>query len=120
MVFRCGRIWPLLAGARAGVRPHRLCEVAALGRRPFATGALLGEVGRCAPRRYDFLVAARTLAVGALCAPDGRCAQRHDAVAAILRNGRARARYGSEAAKESGLCFRRVEGGIEKCAAAYA
>src|ERR1019366_10387621 len=45
MVFRCGRIWPLLAGARAGVRPHCLCEVAALGRRPFATGALLGEVG---------------------------------------------------------------------------
>src|SRR5450756_1934001 len=113
MVFRCGRIWPLLAGARAGVRPHCLCEVATLGRRPFATGALLGEVGRCAPRRYDFLVAARTLAVGALCAPDGRCAQRHDAAAAILRNGRPRARYRPETAKKYGLVVRVVADGTQ-------
>src|ERR1035437_2811701 len=61
-----------------------------------------------------------SLGLGALCPTRRRHPQRFDAYAAILRNGRARARYGSEAAKESGLCFRRAAEGAAKCAAAHA
>ena len=115
-----GEYRPLPAVTRPCVRPHRLCDVAALGRWPLAAGALFGEVGKCAPRGHDLLVAARTLAVGALCAPDGRCAQRHHPVAAILRNRHARARYRPEAAKKHGLGLRSVAGRTQKRRAAHA
>ena len=62
----------------------------------------------------------RPLAVGALCAAERRCPQRHHALAAILRNRHARARYRPEAAKEPGLCLRTVARRAQKRRAAHA